>query len=135
MDRYDSIDILGNALPSASVIIDGGDPTWHDGGGISKKTINIPENKPYTHTFNISASSVLYYQGSKTEVNDMYKTMFDIGLKFHITIEKYGDGRIYLIDAVKFGNCFISCYVQKVNSEYTSWDYFSVISVNEPKKM
>ena len=134
MDVYENLDILGNALPSASVIIGGGRPEWNDGGGLYNNTINIPENKPYTHTFNIKTSSILTYYGSNTQVNDMYKTMFEIGLKFQISIEKYGDGRIYLIDAVKFGNCYISCYIQKVNSEYTSWDYFSVISVNEPKK-
>ena len=135
MDVYENLDILGSALPSASVIIGGGRPEWQDGGGVNNITINIPEKRPYTHTFNIKASTILSYYGSDTQVNDMYKTMFEIGLKFQISVEKYGDGRIYLIDAVKFGNCYISCYVQKVNSEYSSWNYFSTISVDKPKEV
>ena len=135
MDVYENLDILGNALPSASVIVNGEIPTWQDGGGVFNTTINIPQNEPYTHTFNIKASTLLSYYGSDIQINDMYKTMFEIGLKFQISVEKYGDGRIYLIDAVKFGNCYISCYLQKLNSEYSSWQYFSAISVNEPKKV
>ena len=135
MDVYENLDILGNALPSASVIVNGGLPTWGDGGGVFNTTINIPQNEPYTHTFNIKASTRLEYDGSTSQINDMYGTMFDIGLKFQISVEKYGDGRIYLIDAVKFGNCYISCYFRKMDSEYHSWDYISTISVEKPKSV
>lgn len=135
MDVYENMDILGNALPSASVIIGGGRPEWGDGGGVHNKTIKIPSNKPYTHTFNIKASSYITYYGTDLQVNHMYGTMFDIGLKFQISIEKYGDGRIYLIDAVKFGNCYISCYFEKMNHDTLSWTYYSAISVKKPKSV
>lgn len=133
MDVYENLDIFGNALPSASVIVGGEQPTWGDGGGVHNTTINIPQDEPYTHTFNIKASSYLTYYGSNSEVNNMYGTMFDIGLKFQISIEKYGDGRVYLIDAVKFGNCYISCYFRKMNDKTLSWNYYSAISVKKPK--
>lgn len=135
MDVFENLDILGNALPSASVIIGGGRPEWGDGGGVHNMTINIPSTKPYTHTFNIKASSYITYYGTDSEVNYMYGTMFDIGLKFQISIEKYGDGRIYLIDAVKFGNCYISCYFTKMNHDTLSWTYYSAISVKKPKSV
>ena len=95
MDVYENLDIFGNALPSASVIVNAEFPTWQDGGGVNRITINIPQNEPYTHTFNIKASAILSYYGSDIQINDMYKTMFEIGLKFQISVEKYGDGRIY----------------------------------------
>lgn len=133
MDVYENLDIFGNALPSASVIVNAELPTWGDGGGVFNTTINIPQNEPYTHTFNIKASTRLEYDGSTSQINDMYGTMFDVGLKFQISVEKYGDGRVYLIDAVKFGNCYISCYFRKMDSEYNSWDYISAISVEKPK--
>ena len=60
MDVYENLDILGNALPSASVIVGGEPPTWQDGGGVFNTTINIPQNEPYTHTFNIKASTSIH---------------------------------------------------------------------------